>query len=108
MLRLSRPGVTITHLVDQRIVGGPGDAAGFVEFSLCLVFLAHRPVKPAEPPVHIHVLRSQFGSHTQFAQSIVPATFIGASSWPASMRRAFSNSGRAVSGCFNCISASPR
>ena len=37
--------------------------------------------------MHIHVLRSQFGSHTQFAQSIVPATFIGQEDAQIEMRK---------------------
>jgi hypothetical protein len=38
MLRLGRHGVAITYLVDECIVGGTGDGAGLVEFSLRFVF----------------------------------------------------------------------
>src|ERR1700677_2268381 len=67
-LILRRLVMRATHPLKERIIGCLMQAACLVELRLRLSLPAHDLVEPTQPPVHIHVLRLQLGSPSQFAQ----------------------------------------
>ena len=62
-------------------------AAGFVKLFFGLVLLAHSLQKPPQPPMNIHVIRSQLGSRIQLTQCVSLPTAVGIQNPQVQMRQ---------------------